>query len=493
MDGLQWDDIQGLVRSAYGHLSCATYLLLQVTDPRAAGEWLGQLADEITLATGKQPGSSLNVALTCAGLARLGLDRDALQTFPSAFRDGMTSARRTKILRDDGANDPQRWQWGGPGNEEVHILLMIFADEDKLDAQLERQRATFGKTGGIKELFALTAGREPDSREHFGFNDGIGQPVIEGSGNRERQLGRTGHVTEVKPGEFILGYVDEYGTPSNSPTVAADRDRQNLLPVVSSAASQRGAAANGSSRHDLGWNGSYLVFRQMAQDVARFWQFLDRATRRSDGQSDPDARERLAAKLVGRWGSGAPLVLHPDRDPNAGTLDLSNANNFNYGVADPHGFACPIGAHIRRANPSDSLGSDPQTALRSARRHRLLRRGRSYGNRLQNPLQDDGQERGLLFICLNADIERQFEFVQQTWINNPVFGGLSREVDPLIGAQPLGGSDELISGNLTVQNDPIRTRVPGLGRFVTVKGGAYFFLPGLKALTYLSSLSRAPR
>ena len=487
-EALERNDIQGLLFSAYGHLTCAAYLLLRVDDPKAGREWLGRLAEEITLATGKQEGFSVNVALTGAGLARLGLDDDALSTFSSAFRDGMTSPRRTKILGDTGASQPDRWSWGGPKNDETHLLLMLFADEDQIDRQVDRQREAFGKERRIVELMAIRAGREPDSKEHFGFNDGIGQPVIAGTGNLQHQLQRTGHATELDPGEFILGYTNDYGIPSDSPTVAASRDPRELLPAVRAAGGPPGAAANGAVRHDLGRNGTYLVFRQMAQDVAAFWQFLDRATRNETGGSDPEARVRLAAKFVGRWPSGAPLVQYPREDPNAGTGQLSNANNFEYAATDGYGFACPIGAHIRRANPRDSLGPDPQTALRSTKRHRLLRRGRSYGKRLENPLTDDREERGLLFLCLNSDIERQFEFVQQTWINNPVFGGLNGEVDPLIGTQPLADDQKTGAGIMTVPADPLRTRVLHLSRFVTVKGGAYFFMPGLRALRYLSSL-----
>ena len=216
----------------------------------------------------------------------------------------------------------------------------------------------------------------------------------------------------------------------------------------------------------------------MAQDVAKFWNFLDNATRDPHGKSDPYARDRLGAKFVGRWKSGAPLVLSPKCDDRT----LGEENNFAYFDKDAHGFSCPIGSHIRRANPRDSLGPDAKTAFNSAKRHRILRRGRSYGHRLEDPLVDDGLDRGLIFICLNSDIERQFEFVQQTWINNPVFGGLDGEVDPLIGNLPKGDCI------FTVQDQPLRTRVHNLSRFVTVKGGAYFFLPSIRALKYFSSL-----
>jgi deferrochelatase/peroxidase EfeB len=112
-------------------------------------------------------------------------------------------------------------------------------------------------------------------------------------------------------------------------------------------------------------------------------------------------------------------------------------------------------------------------------RHRLLRRGRSYGPRIAEPLVDDKAERGLHFICLCADIERQFEFVQQTWINNPVFGQLVGEVDPLVGSQTAGDAV------FTIQREPVRRRLRDVKCFVTLRGGAYFFLPSIKALRWL--------
>jgi deferrochelatase/peroxidase EfeB len=166
-------------------------------------------------------------------------------------------------------------------------------------------------------------------------------------------------------------------------------------------------------------------------------------------------------------------------------VKLNDFNDFDYS-SDPNGYSCPIGSHIRRSNPRDSLGPDAETGLLTSNRHRIMRRGRSYGDRLSktdlHPMKDDGVERGLHFICFNSDLQRQFEFVQQTWVNNPQFGGLHDEVDPLIGDQ---GS---CSGMMTVQADPLRIRVKDLCRFVTVRGGAYAFLPGIRALRWIASV-----
>ncbi|MDQ3257860.1 MAG: Dyp-type peroxidase [Acidobacteriota bacterium] len=462
MAQLEHHDIQGFLLSSYGHLPCATYLLLRISDVASSRQWLARLIDEVRTAVEvskserEQEVFSVNLAFTHTGLSKLGLDPTALATFSRAFQEGMAAEHRVRILGDTKDSAPKEWSWGN-ADHPVDILLLVFArDEDALEAQLGQRRSEIVGARGIQEVAALSAGRQEDTKEHFGFADGIGQPVIEGSGRLSRQLDRTGHATVLKAGEFILGYINDYGVVAETPS------------------------ATGMS--DFGRNGTYLVFRQMAQHVAEFWRFLDDATRRADGTSDAAARERLAAKFVGRWMSGAPLVKYPSGDPHAGTSTLSSENDFEYYEHDGHGFACPIGAHIRRANPRDALGPDSQTALQSAKRHRILRRGRSYGHRLANPFVDDGTERGLHFICLNSDIERQFELIQQTWINNPTFAGLQHETDPLIVNQDK--TDKLF----TVPDDPLRTRVRDLRGFVTVKGGAYFFMPGLRALRYLGSL-----
>lgn len=471
---LERRDIQGLVVSSYKHLPCAAYVLLRVKDAALARKWLSRRLSEVTAAEGKHPLLSTNLAFSSSGLKNLGLKPEVIASFSFPFQEGMATEHRSRILGDADENAPADWDWGGP-NSAVDTLLLLFAkDETALDTELKRQQAEL-TGGGIELAKILTAGRQPDSHEHFGFKDGIGQPVMEGTGNKQRQLDRTHHATELPAGEFLLGLPNVYGVATDSPAVQPADDPQQLLSVVPPDASALNAK---SGLHDFGRNGSYLVFRQLQQRVADFWNFLDKATCSPDGASNPAARDLLGAKFVGRYKSGAPLALAPDRDNPA----LDNENNFTYLDKDPRGLACPIGSHIRRSNPRDSLGPDAQTALNSANRHRILRRGRSYGHRLQNPLVDDGAERGLHFICLNADIERQFEFVQQTWINNPVFGGLYDEVDPLIGN--LAKGDKLF----TVQQDPLRRRVHGLSRFVIVRGGSYFFLPSIRALNYLARL-----
>jgi Dyp-type peroxidase family len=450
-DGLEREDIQGIILSGYVHLPWSAFMLLTVDPSQAGGarRWLGAVADAITTADGKEDVSSVNIALTATGLANLGLDRTALDSFAIPFTDGMHSPLRARILGDaTGDAGPEQWRWGGP-RDPVDILLMLYADtEQNRDALVARMRAEIAAFGALAERALLEAGLYPDRNEHFGFADGVGQPAIDGTGHAKRA-----HAANVvNPGEFLFGYENEYGYASEAPALGP--------------------------KGDLGKNGTYLVFRHTTQDVAGFWQFLDRQSRAHDGREDPAARERLGAKFIGRWKSGAPLALAPDADdPTLGATDA-----FGYAAQDARGFGCPLGAHARRANPRDALLTDkPAESLRRTARHRIMRRGRSYGPRIADPLVDDAQERGLHFICLCADIARQFEFVQQTWINNPVFGELGGEVDPVVGTQ----SDAAV---MTLQQTPVRRRIIGVPSFVRLVGGAYFFVPGVSALRWLATL-----
>jgi Dyp-type peroxidase family len=449
---LQREDIQGIILSGYVHLPWSAFVLLTIDPAQAPGarRWLGTIADEVTTAVKQNEPKpvNVNVALTNRGLTRLGLDRATLDSFAIPFIDGMNSPLRSRILGDcepDGT--PKSWRWGGRDNA-VDVLLMLYADtEAHRDALVARIREGITASGALAEFLVLEAGLYRDRNEHFGFADGVGQPAIDGTGHAQKAT----PANVVSPGEFLLGYTNEYGYPAEAPALGP--------------------------KGDLGKNGSYLVFRHTAQDVARFWQFLDAQSRTPGGASDPAARDMLGAKFVGRWKSGTPLTLAPDADdPSIGRTD-----DYGYADKDPHGFGCPLGAHARRANPRDALLTDkPAESRARTARHRLMRRGRSYGPRIADPLADDGQERGLHFICLCADLARQFEFVQQTWLDNPVFNGLDGEVDPVVGGQTDGAV-------MTLQNAPVRRRITGVPDFVTLLGGAYFFVPGIKALRWLAT------
>jgi len=453
---LDLHDIQGLVARGYGNLPAARFLLLTIDDAAAARRWLGTAA--VTRGDERPGEVAVNVALTSSGLARLGLDPAVLALFSNEFFAGMTTPHRRRILGDHGDDAPEAWDWGGPAGRPVDALLLLYArDRGQLDA-LERRQSPIGL-----EVVHPLGTSDLDGIEPFGFRDGVSQPFVEGlakEGPRE---------ATVRAGEFVLGYVNEYGLYTDRPLLDPAADPDRLLP--------RDPA--GSGRADLGRNGSYLVVRQLRQDVGAFWQFMDRAA-----GGDPAARTRLAAKMVGRWPSGAPLVLAPDADDPR----LAEANDFAYHEPDRRGTRCPVGSHIRRTNPRDSLDPGPGTArsFEVNRRHRLLRRGREYGPPLtidEALAGGDAAERGLHFMCINANIARQFEFVQHTWLNNPKFGELYDDVDPIAAPR---------CGTFTIPTDGVRERVTDVPRFVSVKGGGYFFLPGLAALRYLAGMGGEP-
>jgi Dyp-type peroxidase family len=460
---LDLDDIQGLVVRGYGRLPHAAYLLLRISEPTAARSQVLRWAEsEVTPASRSPVDRAVQVALTSTGVAALTGRAAFDQGFSEPFSTGMVTPYRSRLLGDVGPNDPARWAWGGPGSGAVDVALLLYADTASRLAELQSATSAAATDGGF-DVVAQLATAELSDREHFGFHDGISQPHI--SGVRDDAAGGSSDDGVVRPGEFVLGYINEYDQRTERPLLPPALDPAGLLP----------RDPDGSGAADLGRNGSYLVFRQLSQDVAAFDDFLDRYATVGDGV-DVSRRESLAAKVVGRWrGSGAPLALAPLADDPT----LAKANDFGYHHTDPEGMGCPIGAHIRRANPRDALPPQPGTAASRAVnvRHRLLRRGRGYGP----PASDDG-ERGLHFLCLGTNLARQYEFVQHSWINDPSFNGLVGTEDPLVGPRVAGPA------SFTEPAEQVRRRVTGLSQFVQPRGGAYFFLPGLRALRYLASV-----
>jgi Dyp-type peroxidase family len=451
---LELHDMQGLVVRGYGSLPYATFLLLHVVDGAAASSLVGRWADVVTSGalSPPPPGSAMNVALTAEGVDRLTAGR-APSGFSEQFVTGMASTYRSRLLGDVDDDAPRTWRWGGPGTEPVHVLVLLYA---VTPAELSRGVASVTADAaayGLKVVAQLDAA-ELQVNEPFGFHDGISQPLMAGL----PKAGPGGDV--VRAGEFVLGYRNEYGQRTERPLVPASSDPGRLLPPD----------ADGSGAADVGRNGTYLVVRQLEQDVDGFWDWVGRASARPDGTVDQAARTRLAAKMVGRWPSGAPLVLTPEADDPA----QASANDFRYHATDPAGLACPIGAHVRRANPRDALEPHPGSAdsLAVNRKHRIIRRGRGYRT---------DTERGLYFMCLNGNLARQFEFIQHSWVNDPYFNLLDDATDPVCGVRHDGGT------SFTAPGLPVRTRYQGLPQFVHVRGGAYFFLPGIGALRYLAS------
>jgi Dyp-type peroxidase family len=320
-------------------------------------------------------------------------------------------------------------------------------------------------------------------REQFGFPDGISQPLVEGT----MPDYATGQPV-IRTGEFIMGYLNAYNVYPNSPSVTTRDDPQNILPIFPE------DAAPGC--HDLGHNGTYLVYRKLEEHVADFWEFIQRNAQLGVQGDDPDQKRLkylmnwLAAKCLGRWTSGAPLSMAPEYDNPILGADNHRNNNFLYKPEDEAGWNCPIGAHIRRTNPRDALVFDTSDdSFKSVSRHRIIRRSIHFGEPLVTDemvtdgnapidLKDDGKQRGIHFFAINTDISRQFEFTQQTWANQPTFNGLYDNKDPIIG-------DNDPPSSMVIQRDPLRLTIPNVPRVVTVRGGAYFFMPSITALRYL--------
>jgi len=463
---VELSDIQGLVFSGYAKKPYAEYLLFRVEHAARARLWLRGLSQQVTAGSDRPPELCVNVAFTAAGLRALGLDDDSLASFPLEFREGMAGSQtRSRALGDVGESDPKAWLWGSGANP-VHVLLMLYASSAERLASAVGEQLALG-SGALRCVYRRSTHTLPERREHFGFADGIAQPRIRGATTED------GRGMSIEAGEFILGYENAYGKLPFVPNARPELDTGGHLAPCT----REGA------RVALGQNGSYLVARQLDQDVAGFWDYMRSAAREHSGRAATasDGAVFLAAKCVGRWPSGAPLVEAPEQDDPR----LAGANEFGYFWHDRVGARCPIGSHIRRTNPRDSLEPDPFSSLKVVKRHRILRRGRSYGMGVDKPwlnARRDDVERGLFFVCVNANIRRQFEFIQQTWVNNPKFDGLYEERDPI-----LGNTGE--PGMFTIPAEPARKRLQGMPAFVHVRGGAYFFLPSLRALRFLSCLS----
>ena len=431
-------DIQGGILHPRPSPYVGAYLLLRIDDRRDGRELVRRLAAVVTPAADWTPGRDawLNVALTYRGLAALGVPDASLATFAPEFREGM--AARADRLGDVGVNAPERWEHP-LGTSDVHVALAVIARAPaRLAELLEQARAAQEELPGVRLVWRQDCYALPTEREAFGFRDGISHPAVEGSGIP----GSNPQEAPVKAGEFLTGHVDETG---------------DLAPVP--------------QPDVLGRNGTYLVFRKLHQDVAGFRRYL-----RAHSATQAD-EELLAAKLVGRWRSGAPLAMSPDHDDPELGADPSRNNDFLYRAADERGLRCPVGSHIRRMNPRDAVVTG------EVRLHRMIRRGTSYGPPLpEGELADDGADRGLCFVFVGAHLDRQFEFVQTQWAGDGRAFGAPDEVDPLIG--PNDGA-----GVLTIPARPIRRRLTDLPRFVTTRGGEYCFAPSLPALRWLAELS----
>jgi Dyp-type peroxidase family len=475
-------EVQSLALSGLPKLPVASYLLLAFERDARPGAWLDAVLGRVC--TGEPDGTAVgatNVAFSHRGLAAFGLEPRTLGAFGPAFREGMTgSPHRSWDMGDTDVCAPPEWTWGNAVNPVDAVLLLFGAtDGDLVQAEASAMRAA-----GTAKLRLVTDGPLRAAwptrpavgglREHFGFVDGLSQPEF-------RRRHDDDHDEHLAPGELLLGYPDSTGAIASTPTVAASESaRQAGLKVTPD-----------GERCDLGRGGSYLVFRQLEQRVLAFWQFVESAA------ASLGSLERTAAKFIGRWRNGTPLTLSSEQ-PDDMNVPI-DANGFQYvRDGDSAGYGCPIGAHIRRSNPRDALpGLRERHSLAKVRRHRILRRGRPYGTAvpgwpdpaemLKHRDADQDGGRGLHFLCLNADIEQQFEFVHQRWLNDPTFvNEFTDEVDPILGRRRA-------DTRFVVPEQPTPRLVvqpPTLQRFVTVRGGEYFFLPSRSALRYLAGIGR---
>ena len=470
---VEYSDIQGLLRFGFGKMPESRYFLLRVRDAAAARAWLAAAPVTTAETQSPPPDRILQVAFTASGLRALGVPEPVVQAFSPEFISGIAGeSARSRRLGDLDDNAPSAWQWGGPGDS-IDLLVALFAAHGRIEEwEQEVCRAPWSTAFDVRPPLTTSdlGGREP-----FGFVDGISQPELDWEGTRDASQDQLDYSAKVALGEFLLGYSNEYCRYTDRP----------LLDSTTPGAAGLAPAEDDSGRRDLGRNGSYLVMRQLEQDVRGFWRFIYSAA------ASEEDRTRLAEAMVGRrLANGDPLV--PGNPPN----------NFTYD-RDPDGVRCPFGSHIRRANPRNTdLPGRPSSLLArgwtklgggvtgiredllaSTRFHRILRRGREYGPPLPpeeaaRPATAAEPPRGIHFLCLNANISRQFEFVQNAWVMSGKFNGLPDESDPLLGAA---------GRPFSIPRDGMcPARVQAIPRFITVRGGAYFFLPGIRALRYFA-------
>jgi Dyp-type peroxidase family len=491
---IDFADIQGIVRFGYRRLTEASFLLLKIRDAVTARSWLKAAPISSAVELENAPAAALQIAFTCEGLKALGIAPEILAGFSPEFLSGMAGdASRSRRLGDVGSNSPQSWLWGA-SRRVPHVLLMVYAQPGALQSWIDSVKTA--QWDAAFEILTTLSTSDLQGVEPFGFADGISQPALDWKRERSVKGDQLEYGNLISLGEFLLGYPNEYGKYTERPLLDSSDPHSGLL----------AKAEDVPDKRDLGRNGAYLVFRQLEQDVQGFWRFLD-----SQAHSDPQIRQALAEAMVGRKAHGDPLEPISVQ-PIAG-IDAESAakNQFTYDL-DNEGVRCPFGAHVRRANPrnadlpdfpsnrlswlKDTLGFGSnkfrEDLKASARFHRLLRRGREYGPGL-SPEQaitgaPDTNEHGIHFICLTANISRQFEFVQNAWLMNTKFDGLTEERDPLLGNREAVPGCAFADTFSLPQKSGLQKRIMNLPQFITVRGGAYFFLPSLSALRYFAAM-----
>lgn len=494
-------DIQGNVIRAYGRYNFpyARYVFLNIRDGARGREFVRAVTAQVTTAVNwgegpnpiEKPRTTTNIAFTYPGLKALELPRASLIGFPMEFVMGMK--KRADILGDDQRSAPAYWDqiWKESRerdfHKDVHVWISI---NGQAQADVQRQYEWLqglvihsagsvailaghrGADGNehvpFQDVHALFEDGRATSKEHFGYTDGIGDPIFEGlPGRPERVIGRgkqikDGQWAPLATGEFILGHHDEAKEYPSAPA-----------PQL------------------LSRNGTFMVYRKLHENVGSFNAYLEQ-----EGSKYPGGKELLAAKFVGRWrDNGAPLVSAPDAHSKAAWDAIfcqatsqerdRMLSGFTYDN-DVHGAKCPFSAHMRRINPRASLELTPQafdTPGALSNRRRVIRRGLPYGE-VKDPMRDDGNH-GIVIMMLNASINRQFEFVQQQWINygNDFKAANDKEII-------LGNHGDEYPSKAVLQVEPDSDEAPyflnKIPRLVETRGGDYFFIPSMTALRMIA-------
>jgi deferrochelatase/peroxidase EfeB len=430
-------------------MDCAAFFLLRVEKAEAARLTLGALPVTSGTPWQQKPPFCVNVGLTFEGLAALGLPKGSLDSFPEEFAAG--ALRRCAETGDTGPCSPENWSYG-LGETGLHALILLFAQTDETrDAQTAVLRTQLLANGAWSEIAVLPGDVLPDSKAHFGYRDGFSQPTIDcGLGNPvpDKQ-------PVAPPGEFLLGYPSQFDQFTYS------------IPTP----------------EELGRNGSFMVLRILEQNCAAFDALLAES-----GGKYGISGELMAAKIAGRWRNGTPLSVSPDSDSPTTPLDVSELNLYDYAPTDANpsayndrkGYRCPIGSHMRRANPRGAT-----IAGNGGSRHRIVRRGIPYGPAYDPAHPDDGIERGLLGLFIGVSIKDQFEFLMSEWINGSAFApGIYGTTDPLLGNSPEGQNKFVIP-----RENAAPVVVSPFPRLVTTRGSAYTFLPSLTAIKFIASIS----
>ncbi len=501
-------EVQSIVFDGFGQLPSAEFFVLRFSPDSQAREFIRALCglpisrqpeegllkaalwDESTLKldlriTFGEEARLLGAAalgLSASGLeAILGPDHPVLETLPGPFRSGMH--QRAARLGDVGEEAPDRWRWsdGSDGAPARSSAILAVYSRDRAD-----HHARVAAYLALTEQFgvAVVDRQEADPLEegfpvdHFGFRDGVVQPLIAGT---NKAALKTGSPDVVPAGEMIIGYRNVQGFTAPPIGIPAGFDPLTILPDVSSGHTFPNFSKREPDRfagwRDFGRNGTMMSVRVLEQHPKAFEEACRNAARdllASYSNLDPETRRRIdarwvGAKLIGRWQSGASLIAHADDPGTAGAEDY----RLDFGRDDPQGLRCPLGSHVRRANPRDSLVPGDETELAIVNRHRIMRRGRNY-------TRSEGEERGLFFIGLCENLERQFEFVQTSWLKSGQFHTLDNEGDALVGRDRGTGQY-----SIPVAGGTLKARVD-FG-FTTLRAGGYFFVPGRSALVYLAS------